>query len=361
MKKVVLSGYYGFQNSGDDAILEAIVDEFNKSEESYELTVLSNAPLRTMKRYNVNSVNRFSFNEVKSELKSCDLFVSGGGTLLQDGTSSKSLWYYLGLLFLAKKYNKKTVVYASGLGPINRYINKVLTKIVLRKVDVITFRDNDSYKFFKKLKIEHKNVKITADPVFGLCGDVIMGKRYLEQIGFMDGKPIIMVSIRPWKDDELIIEEVSKFIKEINNKKDAHVLFIPMKYDEDIEITKNIAKKLDCNYNILDKGIDLKVLIGILSYADYLVSMRLHALIYGALNNRNLIGISYDPKIDGIMKDLQLSCYIDYKDVSSEKLIEYIEVIDNLDNNVLLHYRKSIEKLKKESTKTLKIVEEMGK
>ena len=100
MSKVVLSGYYGFNNSGDETILYAMITMFRKIEPSLEITVLSNEPEKTAKQYGVEAVNRWKWGQVFRAVSGCDLFISGGGSLLQD-VSKNSPLYYLAVILLA--------------------------------------------------------------------------------------------------------------------------------------------------------------------------------------------------------------------------------------------------------------------
>ena len=166
--KILISGYYGFDNSGDDAILRAIVNDLNNNIENVEITVLSKNPSYTEKVYKINAVNRFNIKAVIETIKSCDLFISGGGSLLQDVTSTRSLLYYISLMRMAKFFNKKVMVYANGVGPINGRMNRIWTRRILNKVDLITLRDEDSRIFLEELKVDNENIYVTADPVFTL-------------------------------------------------------------------------------------------------------------------------------------------------------------------------------------------------
>ena len=106
MSKIVISGYYGFANAGDEAMLTAIVKSLRQAEESVDLTVISGAPQNTASKHKVSSVHRFSPLEIYSAINNCDLLLSGGGSLLQDVTSKKSLLYYLAIIWLGKLLNK---------------------------------------------------------------------------------------------------------------------------------------------------------------------------------------------------------------------------------------------------------------
>src|SRR5699024_6237709 len=110
--KVVLFGYYGFGNTGDEAILAAIIKSLQKLKENIKITVLSNNPSQTKQDYQVNAVNRWEFFQIKQAIKNADGVISGGGSLFQDITSKKSLLYYLFILKLAHYYDKPSFIYA---------------------------------------------------------------------------------------------------------------------------------------------------------------------------------------------------------------------------------------------------------
>jgi len=116
MKKILVSGYYGYQNSGDDAILHSICHDIKQLNIESEITVLSNQPHVTMSEYSVNAVDRFNLKKVIKQIKNCDVLVMGGGTLIQDLTSTRSLYYYLGIIWMAKFYKKKVMLYGNGIG-----------------------------------------------------------------------------------------------------------------------------------------------------------------------------------------------------------------------------------------------------
>src|SRR5699024_10927236 len=157
-----------FDNSGDDAILYAIIQEIRKRDPSTYIRVLSYNPGRTHEIYRVSTTQRFYLPALIRAVKSCDLLISGGGSLLQDVTSSRSIYYYLGVILLAKLFNKKVYVYANGVGPIDKGINRKLTRFVLNKVDLITLRDEDSHQLMQELKITKPRMEVTADPVYAL-------------------------------------------------------------------------------------------------------------------------------------------------------------------------------------------------
>lgn len=144
MAKVVLSGYYGFDNIGDEAILLSIIQALKERKADIDITVLSHNPQRTSNLYGVKAVNRWSLKEVKATLKDSDLLISGGGSLLQDITGIKSLLYYLGVVGLARRLGKPVFFYAQGIGPVDGWLGRRLMRLTVNRVEAVTVRDEQS-------------------------------------------------------------------------------------------------------------------------------------------------------------------------------------------------------------------------
>lgn len=317
-KTIVISGYYGFNNSGDDAILKAIVNDFKKANSKINIIALSKDPINTERNYKIKAVDRFNFIKVIKSLLKCDVFLSGGGSLLQDITSTRSLLYYLSLIYLAKLFKKPVMVYANGIGPINRKINRYLTKSILNKVDLITLRDNNSEKTVKELGVNNKNVFVTADPVFTLePTEKEKINKLLKDENIPTDKHLIGFSVRDWKKSKNIIEVISKTIDYININYDLNVLLIPMHYPEDLEISKIIKENCETEVFILNNKYSVEDIMGVISKLDIIVAMRLHSLIYAATQAIPMVGLVYDPKVEGFLDSIgqDMKCSIEDLDI----------------------------------------------
>lgn len=326
---VLISGYYGFDNSGDDAILKAIVKDIREHNPNIEITVLSNNPTKTESMYPINAINRFKFREVLRAMKGSSLFISGGGSLLQDVTSTRSLLYYLVLMKLAILCRKPVMIYANGIGPINKKINRFLTRKILNKVDIITLRDEGSKEYVHELGVINNNIIVTADPVFTLepaPQDIV--RQILQREKIPMDKRFIGISIRQWKTAENLTEILSKIIRFLSEKYDVNILLIPMHHPEDLEISldlKNMVNQESCY--VLSEKYSVEEIMGIINELEIIIAMRLHSLIYAATQEVPMVGLSYDPKIEGILKSLGMDyiCNVDkldYKDLINK--VEYV-------------------------------------
>lgn len=322
-KNIIMSGYFGFSNSGDDAILKSIIESLKTLEPALNIKVLSKDPKLTEKEYGVASIDRFNFFNLIKNIKRSDMLISGGGSLLQDKTSSRSIWYYLLIMKLAKHYNKKVFVYANGVGPINKNFNRNATRKVLDKADFITLRDIDSYKLIKEIGVNNKNIKVLSDPVFNLkeASDESLCNKFNVNI------ETVIVSIRSWVNDDKLISELSKFLNYLIDL-GKNILFMPMQIPRDTLISEKIAKNIK-EYKIIDEKYPVEILMNLMKHSNMVIAMRLHAMIYAIHQNLPFIGISYDPKTDTVLKDFDESININIEDISYESLKNAYAYVSN--------------------------------
>ena len=312
--KVLLSGYYGFDNAGDEAVLYAIVHALRDANPDIEITVLSNQPEKTALQLDVHAVNRWGKSGLIKAVKDCDVLISGGGSLLQDVTSKNGILYYLGLIKLAQVLKKKVMIYAQGIGPVNHNRNRKLVRKILNKVDAITVRDIDSRMELMQMGV-YREIMVCSDPVLGISTDTIdaeEGKALLAQSGLQDErKPVLMVAARNWSGKETLFREIALYCDNAV-KNDWQIVFVPFHYPEDVEAGREIAAKMQ-NENavtVLDKNYTPQQTMAILKNADMILGMRLHSLIMGAALLKPMIALSYDPKVESFMQLLrQRECY----------------------------------------------------
>lgn len=361
MKKILFSGYFGFDNSGDDAILKAMVDDFKKLNIDIELKAFSNNPVKTEKIYDIKSADRFNLSHLIANLKETDLFISGGGSLLQDVTSTRSLAYYLFLIFLAKILGKKVYVYANGIGPINKPFNRFMTKIILEKVDFISLRDKLSYDFVKKLKLKNKNIKVTADPVFSL--EPISDKKteeILAKEGIKISQNTIGICIREWKKAQDLKEKLA-YVCDYLVEMGYDVLLVPFHMPRDNVYSMELAKlcKNKDRISTITKTYKAQELMGIFRKCKLLLAMRLHSVIYAAVVNLPMVGLIYDPKVRAMVDELGISEYVDVENFTTDELIDQVKkALDNLEQRRII-LEKNTNKKKEKAKENISIALEL--
>lgn len=309
---VVLSGYYGFDNVGDDAILLSIIQSLKKWQNDIEITVLSNNPAATEQTYGVKAVNRWKMKEIRQLLKTADGLISGGGSLMQDQTGMKTIPYYAGVIQIAKWLKKPVFVYAQGMGPINHSLSKFIVRTVFNKVEQITVRDRASLALLTEIGVR-KETMIVPDPVMGLNGNNFHCD-WLENES-LSTDSYISVSVRDWPSAVAYKEKIAHSLDELA-RQGEQIVFLPMHGEHDFITSQEVAALMKEKSLIAPADLSIEEKIAVIGQSQLLIGMRLHSLIFSAIYATPFIAISYDPKIDA------------FADIVEQPVIGHVEVDD---------------------------------
>lgn len=326
-EEILVSGYYGFHNSGDDALLHAIIEDVKKHKESPNIVVLSQNPNETNRIYGVKAIKRTNPIKIFKHMKKADTLLFGGGTLLQNRTSTKSLWYYLMIIALAQKTKTKVMLYANGIGPLYGDKNISITKKILDKVDLITLRDDTSKAELDKIGVTNTNVLVTADPAFNLKSDKeVKLCEILKANNVPSDKKLIGISVRKWgyvcdEFEEIIAKACDYAVTEYG----YYPVFLPMQPSKDYAISKNIVDKMENKASIISAEYNVDEMMALVGSMEMCLGMRLHTLIYSLIGAVPLIGLVYDPKIKSFMENTKQKKYISVKDITLDELKKYID------------------------------------
>ncbi|MEN6391540.1 MAG: polysaccharide pyruvyl transferase CsaB [Syntrophomonas sp.] len=300
--RIALSGYYGFDNAGDEALLSAITSSVRELAPEAEFVVFSGNPGSTSKTHGIPAVYYKSPLQVMRSLLKSDLLISGGGSIFQDITSSRSLPYYIGVVALAKLLGRPVMFYAQGVGPINRKLSRLLMRLVANRVDLISLRDRESAHLLQEIGVKRPPVMITADPVLALQP----GASDLETIKaccsnwYIGNKPLICVSVRHWPALDGYQQHLARVLDRLVGR-GFTILFVPMAWPEDILESRLIMSLMQETSSIVDRKLNSRELLALISQSEMLLGMRLHSLIFAASQGVLFGGISYDPKVEAFL------------------------------------------------------------
>lgn len=335
---VVISGYYGFGNLGDDSLLQMIIKNLREKKPDIKITVLSKKPAVTSRTYGVKSVGRINYPAVNREIKRSRLLINGGGSLLQNTTSMRSLIYYISIMKLAVKKNVKMMLYASGIGPLYGEKSRKMVRDILEKTDVISLREDISKRDLRDIGVKNANVYVSSDPAF--CIEAADDERiaYIlnrEKIKIGDNAKIFIVSLREWNRSAPDFEEkMAELCAYIMEKYGIMPLFVVMQEEKDrgicIRIRNEIKSRCECigveiNEIRIIGNLSASELVGLFSRAEFVIGMRLHALIYAAVAAVPVIGLNYDPKITSVMAMLEQNRIIDVNAPDEIKMRRYTD------------------------------------
>lgn len=320
MINLLIAGYHGFGNCGDEAILLAMTTNIRAMAPDVEITALSYNPEFTKSEYKVKAVQRFNVAEVLKTIASSDIVLSGGGTLLQDGTSTRSLIYYLAIIKTAKLLKKRVMLYANGIGPVNGRLNRHLVKAVVNTVDMITLREKLSENDLRSIGVSKPNIIVTADPAFTLKSvSDEQADKFLETEGVPRDKQLVGISVRAWSrafGGEEYLDKMAQVCDRLIES-GKNVVFVPMEYPKDLEVSKRVISKMEKRAYLIENRYNPPQIMGVVGRLDLMISMRLHTLIFAAVKNVPMLGIIYDPKVEYYLKVLDMP---EAGDVRSEHL-----------------------------------------
>ncbi|MGE4276520.1 MAG: polysaccharide pyruvyl transferase CsaB [Lawsonibacter sp.] len=305
--RVVMSGYYGFSNAGDDAILEAIQQAIHEASDDIAVTVLSNDPELTRKQYGMNAIPRFRVWKVFSALRHSDALLSGGGSLLQDTTSTRSLLYYLSVIRCAEWLGKPVMLYANGIGPVRRESNRRRVKQVVERATLVTLRDHSSARELADMGVTRQDLHVTADPVFHLSpAPSERGTQLLAQAGLPPDTPFVTVSVRDWPDTGTFCHELARLCDHLRRRHGMEVLFLLMQPNRDRATAQQVQANMEEPSFLLDLPCTPRELMAVLGQARLCLAMRLHTLIFAARMAVPSMGLVYDPKVASYLQELDL-------------------------------------------------------
>lgn len=308
--KVLLSGYFGFGNTGDEMIHSVLMRELlNKGFEVASLVKQS---------HNSTEFDRSNYKSVINAISSTDVLISGGGGLLQDATSSKSLYYYLSVIYYAKKVHKKTVVLAQGIGPIKGRLNLHITKSVLKQADLITVRDLCSYRMISR-DVDPSKIYVTADLGFMFDSEQEIALPYKDYVVFTPAASKHMPSLN----------DLVRTAYTINRKTNKQVVLLPLFPEFDGELVNSISSMTKMPVfspsNLLQTAFFIK-------NAYLVVGTRYHSIVLSSLKRVPFVALSYDMKVSNLANEFAEKAF-PYENLASA---EFEQSLDEL----LFNYNK---------------------
>ncbi len=298
MRRAVLCGYYGMGNGGDEALLATLLQMLPQD---IQPLVLSANPKATENLHKVEASGRYSVFGLINVLKRSDMFVWGGGSLMQDATSARNPIYYGGLMGLAQGMGLQTVAWAQGVGPLKHRLSKWIAKRAFGGCTTVSVRDRHSAHFLADWQI--KSV-VAPDPVWALAATPM-------DIYADISRPRVAVVLRSHPAlTTCRLATITEALQKLQSQTNAYILLVPFQPAQDKAIAQAICDSLNdkiANRSQIIIQKDPRRLKGIFRGVDLAIAMRLHGLIMAASEGCQCSAISYDPKVAYLMEDLGIS------------------------------------------------------
>ena len=324
---VVICGAYGRGNAGDDAILDAILQEIRSLDPDMPVTVLSKDPAATRLTYRVRSIHRSHILSWRKAMRKSVLYLNGGGSLIQDVTSRRSLWYYLYNIRSAHALGCRVQMYGCGIGPVTReHLRRMAARTLNSCVDIITLREPDSQAELRAMGVTSPQILLTADPALTLRAAT---EDETDSVLLCAGIPphgkYLCFALRRWPGFEEAAPALRAAAAYAYETYGLTPVFLSVEKHLDPGAGRIAADGLSVPHYFLDDAGKAGTIIGALSRMEAVVSMRLHALIFAAGQGIPLVGIVYDPKVSSFLRYIGQEQFADLSALTEDKLCRMID------------------------------------
>jgi polysaccharide pyruvyl transferase CsaB len=312
---VFIAGYYGFENAGDEAILQSMVEHLRALRPGLDITVASGNPKATSTRYGVRGVPWNDIGAIRNAVEQARLVLVGGGGLFHDywGVDPDSFltnrhWgpvYYAAPAVLAMLHEKPLMLYAVGVGPLLSEHARGFTRAACDAANLVTVRDAASKDLLESIGVAGDKVAVTADPAFAFAPDGGAAVRSLPPEGVL-AQPLAGVSLRHWAIGaypDFWQREVAAALDAFLETSGGSVLFLPFQTsagerENDLAVIERVRSSMRAKTatRILPDS-SPEALYAATGACDVVLGMRLHSLVFAFLNRRPFVALSYDPKV----------------------------------------------------------------
>lgn len=309
-RDLVVCGYYGFGNLGDEAVLGGLVRGLRQAGYPERVIAMSASPPHTEQEHGVAAVSRTHLPALWRMWRRGRLFVLGGGSLLQDTTSARSLVYYLGMHTLARRAGCPIAWIGQGIGPLRRRWARRWTALAARQAATVVVRDPQSATLLRQLGVPR--VIEAADLSFLLPeADTAEGWRILRRFGVHESESVVALAPRPWATGTIsVVKLFQQIAREVQKSWGARMLLLPMHLSQDRELVEEIAEGLPGAVALCER-LRVREAQAVLACCRLVVGMRLHALMLSAAAAVPALALSYDPKVRAFWEQVEPAHVID--------------------------------------------------
>jgi polysaccharide pyruvyl transferase CsaB len=357
--RVGISGSYGGMNLGDEAIRQAIVREL-RSSLSVEITVFSLNANDTLNRHEVESVvpvRDLFRSEVIPEIARLDLFILGGGGILYDAEAST----YLREVMIAQEMGIPVMVYAVGAGPLQDLSVQMLVRECLNRCAAVTVRERRTQQLLEHIGVT-ADIRVTADPAL-LIEPEPLPDDVLPMEGIHRDHRLVGMSVREpgtaapdigeYRYHEMLANAADFMIDRLN----ADLVFVPMERGAlDMQHSHAVIAQMAH----ADRATVLKgeytpgQLLSLMGKFAFAVGMRLHFLMFAAMQRVPFVALPYARKVTGLLEALDMSMP-PMKQVNSGQIIAHIDWSWDLRDDIQAKISQTLPALQRSAQETNKI------
>ena len=325
-KKIFLLGYYGFGNWGDELSLRSIINDLEVISKAtpysfYYLVLTRDSQFSPRSFSNLLVVFRKKIITVLREIARSDYVVVGGGSLLQDSTSFRSLIYYSFLLGWALIFRRPLLFYRCGLGPFHRALSQKIVAFILKRMKLFVARDQESADLVRRLSGSSNRIKIGVDPVVSIDENVLNMTHTKPTVGFF-------VRYSSLANQDLLVN----VLKYLQARIPERIEIVAFHYEYDYKIASQIANQVNCQWKYFQSIEEIQPYFHQLAAV---FTMRLHPAILATMMDVPWYALNIDPKIESFANWWGKRNLVLWQDLSEETFFKlYMQCQDIFKNNI---------------------------
>ena len=352
----IICGAYGMSNAGDEAVLEAMMGEMRSLDSAMPVTLLSRTPKATAVKFGVNALYTFNVPRFLRSVRGAQLYLNGGGSLIQDVTSSRSLWFYLFTLAAAKRQGCRVLMYGCGIGPVRRPFNRRLAaRVINRYVDAVTLREEGSFEELRSLGVTRPEIAVASDPALTIrpAGAAEIDEK-MRRLGLDPAGAYLCFCLRSWPG---LGKKLGCFARAADYAYERYGLtpvFLSINTQDDGTAAEAVAARMSAPRHIIAEPMPASLTVGLVSRMRAVVSVRLHGLIFAAGQGIPVAGVSYDPKVPAFLKAVGQDNCVTPEGLTEEKLLSLIDRALGADREAL---RAAAERLRERESLNIRVAE----
>ncbi len=328
--RILIGGYYGHGNAGDEAILAGMLDALRARRPGLAVTVASGNPERTAAEHGVRAVSAENLPGLIAAVGESDLVILGGGGLFQDywpvpeetllTRRQGGLPAYLAYPVLAALLGRPAVIYAVGVGPLTSEEGRRLARAAFALSRRATVRDPSSLALLAEIAPD-LFVELAADPAFPLqpvpAPEI---DRLLASFGIAADEPLTGVALRHWDfgvSPEVWEAEAARgldlHLGDRSEKTPGRLLFLPFQietgaWEDDLAVSRRVAAALGRPERalVIDRPLRPAELAGLLGRCGRVLAMRYHAALFALAAGVPVAALAYDPKVASLLDEAGL-------------------------------------------------------
>ena len=317
---VLIAGYYGRRNAGDEAILGGMLAELRAARVDLRFRVVSWDPDGTQRLHGVEAIPWTDVAGLIDAVREASLVVVGGGGLFHDywgvepgemlTARQAGIPQYGAPIVLARLQGVPSMLYGVGVGPLRTPEGRRLTRELFEAVGAATVRDAASRGLLAELGCLVEPIEVVADPAFHLPpapADPAV-TRVLRSMQ----RPILGVSLRHWEFGDVPADWQAGLAAAIDDhlaEKGGTALLVPLQdgeleVEDDVSVSRLVIGRMERGGQaaLVPDGLDPLQRFRLLEGCDAVLGMRLHAVIAALRAEVPVVGLAYDPKVAALME-----------------------------------------------------------